>query len=213
MKILAISASPRKDRMIHSVIKELLKDIDSECEIISLAGKKINGCIGCAACAKDNRCKVKDDWNEIGEKMINADIIVFGAPNYYGTLNALAHACLERCFCFRHRDKFLLEGKKGVMIASSSRRENENPVFGYIQKIFTSNKIKTIATIQANPYNQCYTCGYGESCISGAVVGRHGVLDEILPCHLPKEVSEQEETLKEIKIAREILKENNVIFK
>ncbi len=213
MKVLAISASPRKDRMIHTAIKELLKDVESECEIVSLAGKRINGCIGCTACAKDNRCKIKDDWNEIGEKMVEADIIIFGAPNYYGTVNALAHATLERMFCFRHRDVFTLKDKLGVAIGSCSVHGNDNPIVNFIEKMFTSSKIKTIAKMEVSQFNQCYTCGYGESCMSGAVVGKHGPIDEILPCHLPKEVLEQEETLKEIENVKEILKSHGVKFK
>lgn len=37
-------------------------------------------------CVRDNRCKQQDDWNEIGQKMLEADAIVFGGPDYYGTL-------------------------------------------------------------------------------------------------------------------------------
>ncbi len=212
MKVLAISASARKNRMVHNGIKELLKDIKSECEIISLSQKRINGCIGCTACAKDNQCKVKDDWNEIGEKMKEADVIIFGAPNYYGMINALGHATLERTFCFRHRDEFLLKDKLGVALATCTNQTDENPVINYIEKMFASAKMKTIANVKVNQYNQCYTCGFGKDCLSGSVVGRHGVLDEILPCHLPLELQEQEETLKEIKAARDILISHGVEF-
>jgi len=43
--------------------------------------------------------------------MLVAEAIVFGAPNYYRTINALGHACLERTFCFRHREVFLRAGR------------------------------------------------------------------------------------------------------
>jgi len=101
--ILGISASARKDGITSAAVKAVLQASGMEYEYVSLTGKRINGCIGCTGCASDNFCKVKDDWNEIGEEMLKAEAIVFGAPNYYGTINALGHACLERTFCFRHR--------------------------------------------------------------------------------------------------------------
>lgn len=67
--ILAISASGRKNRIINQTVAAIAAESGQEYEVISLAGKRINGCIGCTRCASDNICKVKDDWNEIGEKI------------------------------------------------------------------------------------------------------------------------------------------------
>ncbi len=210
MKILAISGSGRKGRMTHNAIENILKGCNDEFEIVSLAGKKINGCIGCTACASDNECKVRDDFNDIGDKMKQADIIIFGAPNYFGMVNALAHACLERTFAFRHRSTYSLKNKLGVIVTTCESREADDPVAGYIEKMFNFNQIKTIGKMQVNQYNQCYTCGYGHNCNEGIVVRKNGVLDEILPCHLPNEVDMQEETLNEINKIRTILLDNKV---
>lgn len=212
MKILAISGSARVGRMTHSAVNALLEGCTDDFEIISLAGKKINGCLGCAACAGDNKCKVCDDFNEIADKMEEADIIIFGAPNYFGTINALAHAVLERTFCFRHRDRFILEGKLGVIVTTCESREIEDPVAALIDRNFFFNHIETIGRVQTTNYNQCYTCGYGHSCIRGAVARKHGLLEEILPCHLPKEVACQDETMQQIVVARASLKEHGVTF-
>ncbi len=212
MKILAISGSGRKGRMTNHAIDNILKGCKEDYEIISLAGKRISGCIGCAACAGDNECKVIDDFNEISDKMKQADIIIFGAPNYFSMVNALSHACLERTFAFRHRGTYSLRDKLGVIVTTCESRENDDPVAKYIEKMFTANKIKIIGKMQVNQYNQCYTCGYGHNCIEGRVVRNHGILEEILPCHLPKEVVMQEATLNEVKIVREALIQNGVKF-
>ncbi len=210
MKILAISGSPRTGRMIHSAIEAILQGCTNDCKVISLAGKNIGGCRGCAACAGDNVCKVRDDWNEIGDAMQAADLLIFGAPNYFGMVNALAHATLERTFCFRHRGANLLQGKRGLVVSTCRNREADDPVAAYIRKMFRYNYIEEIGAVQVTPYNQCYTCGYGHDCAQGAVVGRHGVLSEILPCHLPPEVPHQAETLAQIEAVRGIMRENGV---
>ena len=191
--ILGISASGRKDGVTSEAVKAVLAATGLEYEYISLAGKKINGCIGCTRCATDNICKVKDDWNEIGEKMLKAEAIVFGAPNYYGTINALGHACLERTFCFRHRDVFSLKGKLGIVVGVEYSRETQSLVQTFITKMMQSNKIEIVDSAAAHGYSQCYTCGYGESCSIGNVVKDHGFLDEIKSEHYPPHFKEQQE--------------------
>ncbi len=212
MKILGISASPRTGRMVHNAIQAVLKGCQDEYEIISLANKKINGCKGCTACAKDNMCKVEDDFILISQKMKDADIIIFGAPNYFGMINALGHACLERTFCFRHRGALSLKGKLGYIITTCETRETQDPVAQYIDKMFQYNAIKKMQAIQVNQYNQCYTCGYGHTCEAGIVVRKNGVLDKILDCHLPLEVERQQQTRLEILAMREHLKQQGVRF-
>lgn len=193
--ILGISASGRKDGVTSEAVKAALEATGLEYEYVSLAGKRINGCIGCTRCATDNLCKVKDDWNEIGEKMLKAEAIVFGAPNYYGTINAIGHACLERTFCFRHRDVFSLKGKLGVVVGVEYSRETQSPVQTFITKMMQSNKIEIVGSVAARGYSQCYTCGYGESCSIGNVVKDHGFLDEIKSEHCPPRFHEQKDAI------------------
>lgn len=196
--ILAISGSGRKNKMIHQAIKEIVKNIEDDVEIISLAGKRINGCIGCTLCAKDNQCKVKDDWLDIGKKMEKADIIIFGAPNYYGMINSLAHACLERTFSFRHQNAFLLKDKKGIIVTTSRQSQQLNPVHDTIQMFMKSNKMQVIGEVSVEGYDQCYTCGYGHTCTVGNVYKHHGLLPKIESHHLPLEICDQHGSLDQI---------------
>ncbi|WP_366924224.1 flavodoxin family protein [Metallumcola ferriviriculae] len=193
--ILGISASGRKEGITSKAVKAILETTGLETEYISLAGKKINGCIGCTGCAADNQCRVKDDWIEIGEKMLKADAIVFGAPNYYGTINALGHACLERTFCFRHREAFNLAGKLGIAVSTSYGREKEDPVHLIIKNFMIANMMPVIDTVSAQGYSQCYTCGYGHDCGVGSVVKKHGFIEKIEEKHYPPCFKEQEDAV------------------
>jgi len=188
--ILGISASGRPVGITDEVVKAVLLESGLEWEYISLAGKKINGCIGCTRCASDNRCKQKDDWNEIGDKMLEAEAIIFGAPNYYGTINALGHACLERTYSFRHQGKFCLEGKFGIAIGVDD--QDKTSVVPYIKRMMVHNKMKILADFATDGYSQCYTCGFGHKCAVGSVYKKHGFLDEIKDEHLPPRFQEQE---------------------
>jgi multimeric flavodoxin WrbA len=194
MTILGISASGRVSSVTSDAVMAVLEASGETYEFLSLAGKQINGCRGCVACAKDNRCKVADDWQDIGERMLAAEAIVFGAPNYYGTLNALGHACLERTFCFRHREAFSLAGTLGVAVAVD-RKSEDSPVLSFVRKIMGSNLMPVVGTVRAEGVSQCYDCGFGEDCAVGSVVAKHGFLDCIREEHRPRPFSEQEESV------------------
>ena len=42
-----------------------------------------------------------------------------------------------------------------------------------------------IGVLKVPGVSQCYTCGYGKDCAAGSVVSRRGMLDDILPEHVP----------------------------
>ena len=187
MKILGISGSGRADGITAEVIKEILEASGSEYEYVSLAGKRINGCIACMRCAGDNQCKQQDDWNDI----------VFGAPDYYGTLNAVAHACLERTYCFRHQERFFLSGKLGVVVGVDGwdKNSNKSAVINFIKSMMESNKMAIVDSVYAEGFSQCYTCGFGENCGAGSVVSTHGFIEKILPEHYPCRFAGQEDAM------------------
>ena len=193
--ILGISASGRQTvrdesgRLLKGVndrmVKYVLEKTGEPFEYVSLAGKRISGCQACLACAEANVCVVDDDWAAIRDKMFEADAIVFGARNYYGTINARGHAFLERTFSLRHREAFPLAGKLNAIIASG--RVEDNPAEKFIRQIFKSNYMaEPVGVVHVSGIAQGYTCGVGEKCAAGAVVSRHGFLDEIQPWMIPQ---------------------------
>ena len=118
MKVLGISGSPRKCQTTERLVREVLDSIDGEAEFISLAGKKIEPCKGCLGCARDNVCIIKDDMAELRGKIVDADALVIGSPNYFGGINSMTHAFFERFYQFRHREAMLLSGKVAAVIGT-----------------------------------------------------------------------------------------------
>jgi multimeric flavodoxin WrbA len=192
--ILGISASGRRPTRNESgiilcgsteeIIKYLLEKTGEPYELVSLSDKTIRGCVGCVKCAGTNVCVLEDDWAPIRDKMFEADAVVFGAPDYYGTINSLGHAFLERTFSLRHREVFPLSGKLNAIVTSGSAETN--PVEEHIRKMFRSNHMaEPVGVVNVPGLSQCYQCGYGKDCAAGSVVSRHGFLDEIKEYHLP----------------------------
>jgi multimeric flavodoxin WrbA len=199
MKVLGISGSPRKSQTTEGLVKTVLDATDLETELISLHGKKINGCICCLGCVEDNVCKVQDDYIPLMDKVLKADAIVVGAANYFGRLNALSHSFLERFYCFRH-DKdghggMRLSGKLGAIASVGGGGEWEMPgrdskmyeIAGEdVKGFFDYNEIELVGVVEAQGAVPCFSCGYGEICkVSGvkAFFGQDAkITPEIIPC-------------------------------
>lgn len=119
------------------------------------------------SCVKDNTCKIKDDMEPLRDKILAADALVIGAPNYFSALNALSHCFLERLCQFRHRDSDSLASKYAVVV-STGGIEPEVPA-AMIEKMLPYYQIHHVGSVAAQGAASCFTCGYGETCSTGAV--------------------------------------------
>ena len=185
MKILGISGSPRKASQsgVYKLVQTVLENTGVDYELVSLRKKTISGCIACLGCVKDNVCKVEDDLTPLREKIVAADAYVFGAPNYYSTLNAATHALLERWFQFRHQTGNILWGKLAVVVGvggTSGRFPADE-----LEKYFLYNFIETVAKVTGQGAASCYSCGYGETCQVGIPSMIHGEGVKITPDMIP----------------------------
>ncbi|MDA3971696.1 MAG: flavodoxin family protein [Desulfobulbaceae bacterium] len=183
MNVLGISGSPRRGKTTDQLVQHVLAAAGHESEFISLAGKQIGPCSACMACVKDNICKINDDMGLLREKILAADGLVIGAPNYFSALNALSHCFLERLCQFRHRDGLALAGKHAVIV-STGGIEPEIPA-AMIEKMLPYYQIHHVGTVTAQGAASCFTCGQGETCSTGAVRMLCGegvkITDDLIP--------------------------------
>ena len=108
MKVYAINGSPRKNKNTATLLQKALdgvkksaKDTEIETEIINLYDLNYTGCKSCFACKRlggksYGKCSVKDDIQEVLEKLSEADGIIFGSPIYHGTITGQLQSFLER---------------------------------------------------------------------------------------------------------------------
>jgi multimeric flavodoxin WrbA len=100
MKILAISASPRKGGNSDVLCDQFLKgagEAGHQTEKIRLSDKRISPCIGCYGCRRTKTCIQKDDMTEILQKLIEADVIVLSTPVYFYSMDAQMKMMIDRC--------------------------------------------------------------------------------------------------------------------
>lgn len=97
--ILVISTSPRKhgnsDILADCFIKGATEN-GHNIEKITLIDKNINFCKGCLVCQEKKACIIKDNANEIVEKIKNADIVVFATPIYFYEMSGQMKTLIDR---------------------------------------------------------------------------------------------------------------------
>lgn len=185
MKILGICGSQRQEEQsgVYKLVKAVLENTGIDYDLISLRGKKIQGCRACLGCVKTNVCVIKDDMAELREKIVEADAYVIGAPNFYTTMNAVTHAFLERWYQFRHREGDALWGKLAVPVGVGG---GDGKVAATdMNKFFMYNFIEPLSAVYGQGAACCFTCGYGETCKVGAIVMMFGEGFKITPENTP----------------------------
>ena len=185
MKILAVSGSPRIEKRSSTLklVKAVAENTGCEYDLVSLAGKKILGCIGCLGCADDNICKLQDDFIPLREKIVDADAYILGGCNFFSTLNAGMHSFLERWYQFRHRENADLWGKPAVIVSVGGMMTD--PVAKVLEQFCMYNLIQVVDSADGLGAAGCFYCGYGETCKSGAIQAMYGdgfkITDENTP--------------------------------
>lgn len=186
MKILAVSGSPRIEKRSSTLklVKMVAENTGCAYDLVSLAGKKIHGCIGCMGCADDNICKLKDDLTPLRDKIVEADAYILGGCNFFSTLNASMHSFLERWYQFRHREQNELWGKPAVTVSVGGVQTE--PVAKILEQFCMYNFIQVVDRVEGFGAAGCFYCGYGETCKVGAIHAVHGdgfkITEDNTPC-------------------------------
>lgn len=102
MKYLILMGSARKNGNTYEFSKPFIEELKAnkvEHELIWLYDKSINACIGCRNCQKDWTifgCPLKDDGQELFDKILESHVIILATPIYSWYCTAPMKALLDR---------------------------------------------------------------------------------------------------------------------
>lgn len=98
-KILIISTSPRKGSNSEALAEAFAagaREAGHEVECVSLRGKTVQFCRGCFVCQETQRCVIRDDADDLRQKALEADVLVFATPIYYYEMSGQMKTLLDR---------------------------------------------------------------------------------------------------------------------
>jgi multimeric flavodoxin WrbA len=96
-EILGICGSARKNGNTATLLREALNAAGMASELIFLSDLTVGFCTGCLSCVKNKGVCIKDDdMKGLLEKMLEAQVIVLGSPNYYYDVSGLMKNMIDR---------------------------------------------------------------------------------------------------------------------
>ncbi len=103
IRLLGISGSPRprgNSRYLLEVAIKSATEIGSfvETEVYSIGGKgkSFAPCDSCFSCVRTGECRIKDSFQELRDKWLAADAIIYSVPVYHMTYPAQLRAFIDR---------------------------------------------------------------------------------------------------------------------
>jgi multimeric flavodoxin WrbA len=105
-QILAFNGSPRHAGNSTLLLERFLGGASGnglKSEVVSPHHLNIKPCAGCLRCNILKRCSLReDDWSEMSEKILAAEVLVFAAPIYFHHLPAPLKMMIDRFRSFIH---------------------------------------------------------------------------------------------------------------
>jgi multimeric flavodoxin WrbA len=131
MKILGICASPRGSKSTTLRLVQALLDgareSGAEVELVDVCDLDIKFCNACQACFKTGVCVHKDDFQGLYDKILAADGLVCGSPNYFRSVTAQMKTLIDRMADAVHCQ--LLTGKYCASVASGGSNYDQVTVY------------------------------------------------------------------------------------
>ncbi len=117
MKIIMINGSPRKNGATAKVLARmrdrLILNDKVEVEIVNVSDLDLVYCNGCSSCYKKGYCYLKDDLEDLSQKMSEADALVLASPVYVSNVSAQMKNVIDRGHFVIEQ---LLHGKYGFAL-------------------------------------------------------------------------------------------------
>lgn len=132
MKIVIINGSARKGNTyacINAFVEGAKKN--NEIEIINADKVNVSPCKGCEACECKNGCVATDDSNEVIDKIVGADFILFASPIYWWGMTAQIKTIIDKCYS---KAAFLKGKKVGLILCAGAPTDDEE--YGLIKRQF-----------------------------------------------------------------------------
>lgn len=104
-KLLALAPSPRRGGNSDLLLQEFCRaaaESGWQVETLRINDLQIKPCQACDACAKDGRCIVKDDMQDVYPRLVESDALVVASPITFGSMNAQLKTFIDRFQCWWH---------------------------------------------------------------------------------------------------------------
>jgi multimeric flavodoxin WrbA len=137
--VLGLIASPRgKESNTRRLVEAVLQGARGEgaaTDLVDIYALDIGYCKACGTCYATGECTLTDDFPELFERMMGADGIVLGAPNYVDSIPAPMKAVFDRMADAIHCRMFT--GKFGCSVCTAGG-SNQDRIVEYLNHVLNA---------------------------------------------------------------------------
>jgi len=153
--IVAVNGSPHVGFGNTSMMIEMLRapfsDEGFQLEVINVAEKEIEYCMGCGFCMERGKCWIDDDHRKIVKKLLEADGVILASPVYVLHVTGQMKTFLDRSLGFGHKPR--QSWKPGLAISVSAGL-GETQTADYLAsglRIFGAFSVGTLTALAISP--------------------------------------------------------------
>ncbi len=157
MKTLVFFGSPRKNGATKAMLDILLESLSAKAEkieIIDTYQTKIQPCVDCRYCWKHRGCSIKDEMQDIYQKIDEADNIIIAAPVYYHSVPGKLKILIDRLQVYwaeiPRGDKPKVTSKTGIGLLTGGAPPFPNQFFGtelVLKGVFTALSAENLGIV------------------------------------------------------------------
>ncbi len=138
MNVIAFNGSPRRGGNTDILLAEAIRGARERAgsvTVYQLSTLNLKPCLNCGHCDDRARCIIKDDMQEIHEKIRSADRIIVASPIFFFGVSAQTKIMIDRCQTF-WAEKYVHKkpvmpgpfGRKGLLLLVGGMKKNDKNV-------------------------------------------------------------------------------------
>lgn len=167
MNVVVLNGSPRGEgsntlKITRAFLEGISSQREVSIEIVDISKADISHCKGCFACwsKTPGECVIKDDMQDLIQKYVGADVVIWSFPLYYFGMPSKLKAFLDRTLPInlpfielsesgtcRHPSRYDMSGKRYVLISTcgfSSVENNYEALLKQFEIMYGENLTKII---------------------------------------------------------------------
>jgi len=157
MKVIGLVGSNRKDGNTNTLVERILEGAKSkghDTEKVFLADLRISPIGDCSACRRAGRCYIEDDFNELMDKVLESECVIFGTPLYWYGPSSQMKAFIDRWVCRMAFDEKGFRDRmrgKGCLLAvphQDTQLTGAEHLFAIMEKTFEFMEMAYLGRIQ-----------------------------------------------------------------
>ncbi len=153
MKIVVLTGSPRKNGNSAYLAEQFIKGAEEQGHEIfrfDCAFKQVEPCRACNRCGMNGPCILNDDFQELRQHLVEADMVVFATPMYYFGVSAQMKRVIDRFYAINGQIKGARKKAAFLMTYADTASKEAEPMLVHYRTLLDYLGWKSVGEVVAS---------------------------------------------------------------